>query len=100
MAQEFASRFYKSQAWKKCREEYARQHKYLCENCLEHGLYRPGEIVHHVIPLTPENIEIPEITLSFSNLRLVCRDCHAAEHDTKKKFRRFVVDSCGNVTAR
>lgn len=50
----------------------------------EHGLCvrcgRPGEIVHHKIYLTPENIDDPNITLNEDNLELLCRDCHAMEH--------------------
>ena len=100
MAREFATGFYKSQAWKNCREEYAKKMRYLCEECLEHGRYKTGEIVHHKIPLTPENISDPTITLSFDNLRLLCRDCHAAEHDQKKKARRYLVDEYGRVTVK
>lgn len=97
---EFAVEFYKSKAWKQCRAEYARQRRHLCENCLEHGMIRPGEIVHHVIPLTPENIESPEVALSFENLRLLCRECHAAEHNERLKDRRYSVEPDGRVIAR
>lgn len=44
------------------------------------GLYTPGEIVHHVIELTPENINDENITLNYSNLELVCRNCHKEIH--------------------
>ena len=97
---EFATGFYKSQAWKDCRAAYAKKANHLCEACLERGLYRPGEIVHHTIPITPQNIDDPGITLSFENLRLLCRDCHAAEHNQKLKQRRFMVDDLGRVTIK
>ena len=92
---EFARGFYKSQAWKDCRESYAKSKRYLCENCLAKGLYSPGEIVHHVINITPENIDDPNVTLNFDNLRLVCRKCHGEEHAHKN--RRYVIDELGNV---
>ena len=44
------------------------------------GRYVPGTTVHHIIPITEKNIGDPSITLSFSNLKLVCQECHAAEH--------------------
>lgn len=81
MSRPFARKFYSSKAWQDCRNEYARRKHYLCENCLRHGIYRPGEIVHHLIELDPVNIEHPEITLNFDNLELLCRECHAAVHE-------------------
>ena len=30
--------------------------------------------------LTPDNINDPAVSLSWSNLRLLCRDCHAKRH--------------------
>jgi 5-methylcytosine-specific restriction endonuclease McrA len=44
----------------------------LCEYCRS----VPGEIVHHVIWLTPDNIHDPGIALARDNLRYACRDCH------------------------
>lgn len=97
MAQEFARAFYNSTAWKRCREEYKRERAYLCEDCLRRGIYKSGVIVHHVEELTPLNINNPEITLNHSNLRLVCRDCHALEHDRRFKNKRYTVDDSGRV---
>lgn len=97
MAREFAASFYKSQAWKNCRAAYAKHARHLCEDCLEHGIYRPGEIVHHVIELTPENISCPEVALDFNNLRLLCRDCHAKVHNARLQNRRYVVDRDGKI---
>ena len=61
----------------------------MCERCLAHGLYIPGEIVHHKIHLTPENISDPNVSLNFDNLELLCRNCHADEHTRLKKRYRF-----------
>lgn len=94
--QDFAKDFYKSKAWKDCRKAYRQYRHGLCERCLEKGIYKPGEIVHHKIHLTPFNIHDPDVALGFENLMLVCRDCHAALH---KPERRFRVDDLGRVTA-
>ena len=78
MARDFAKKFYNSKEWKKCREAYKQSRFGICERCGE-----PGEEVHHIIYLTPDNINNPEITLSFENLELLCSSCHSKEHNEK-----------------
>ena len=96
MAKDFAIKFYRT-AWKRCREGYAKKVGYLCEDCLSKGIYKPGEIVHHKIELTPENINNPAITLSWDNLKMVCRDCHAAYHEKNGDKKRFKFDENGEI---
>lgn len=96
MAKEFAKKFYSSGAWVNCRNGYAAYRGYLCENCLAKGIYKSGEQVHHIIELDPTNIDNPEISLSWDNLKLLCRDCHAKEH-SKKKDRRYIINDNGEV---
>ena len=91
---EFAKAFYKSAAWKRCRDGYAKAAGGLCERCLEKGLYNPGEIVHHKTALTPDNVNNPAVTLAWDNLQLVCRNCHAELHGAEKRYR---VDELGRV---
>lgn len=95
---DFAKSFYKSTAWQQCRASFAKSKGGLCERCLAKGLYSPGEIVHHKIHLTPENINDPRVSLSWDNLELLCRDCHADEHSAHS--RRYIVDEGGRVTIR
>lgn len=80
MAQIWARKFYNSKAWKNCRELYKQSKNGLCERCLRKGKYSAGEEVHHKIWLTPNNINDPDITLSFNNLELLCASCHTYEH--------------------
>ena len=84
---DFAKTLYKSKAWQRTREAYASSVGRLCEICLKQGIYKTGEIVHHKIVLTPDNINNPDITLSWDNLQLVCRDCHAKEHGNTKRYK-------------
>lgn len=93
--QEFAEKLYKSKAWQKCRKAYIAKVGGLCECCLAHGIYTPGEIVHHRIHLNPSNVSDPEVALSFKNLELLCRECHGKEHGKIEK--RFKVDELGRV---
>lgn len=88
MAKEYARKFYSSQAWNNCREEYKKKVNYLCERCLAKGIYKHGDIVHHKIFISPNNINDPKITLDHDNLEYVCRDCHAEIHIAKKEAYR------------
>ena len=114
MAKEWAKQFYSSKRWQDCRNGYAAMRGYLCENCLKQGIYKPGAIVHHVEELTPLNITNPEIALGYSNLELLCRECHKEIHgiggrwdavnqkkkEAKRQRQRFTIDASGKVTAR
>ena len=91
----FAEAFYNSPAWKSTREAYKKSRGGLCEICYGKGLIRPGVIVHHKIHLTPENITDINTALSFDNLQLVCRECHAQIHDRRQ--RRYRLDELGRV---
>lgn len=91
---EFARTFYKSKAWQNCRKTYAQSVGGLCEQCLKNGIYKAGEIVHHKTALTPDNIKDPDVSLSWDNLELLCRDCHAKAHGSTKRYK---VDEMGRV---
>lgn len=91
---EFAAFFYKSKAWQNCRSAYAKSVGGLCEQCLKRGLVKTGDIVHHKIKLTPDNINDPAVALSWDNLELLCRDCHAKAHGAA---RRYKVDEMGRI---
>lgn len=97
MAKDYAKSFYSSKCWQNCRNDYAAMRGHLCEDCLKRGIYKPGVIVHHVEELTQFNIENPEVTLNWNNLRLVCRECHIKEHDKRTKDRRFIIGPDGEV---
>lgn len=96
MARNFAQKFYKSKAWKETRDAYAASVGWLCERCLAAGLYTPGEIVHHKIHLNIQNINNAEVSLSWDNLELLCRECHANMHKTQLS-RRYIVSDDGCV---
>lgn len=93
---EYAEGFYKSKAWQKCRASYIKSVGGLCEDCLAKGIYKSGDIVHHIEHITPQNITNTSITLDWNNLRYVCRDCHAKEHNNKPN-RRYQINDDGSV---
>lgn len=73
MAKPWAKRLYNSAAWRKCRESYIASAFGLCES---KGCGKPGYIVDHIVELTPENINDPNITLNHENLQYLCLVCH------------------------
>lgn len=95
---EFAREFYSSTAWKKCREAYKKSRGYLCEECLRKGKYVPGEIVHHKVHIDLDTITDPNVLLNWDNLEVLCRECHAKEHDNSKK--RYKINKDGTASLR
>lgn len=59
----------------------------LCERC-----GKPGRIVHHRQALRPQDMGNPKRTLGWSNLELLCHQCHDAEHLAQKPRCRFDLD--------
>ena len=57
-----------------------------------------GDIVHHKVYLTQDNITDTAITLSFDNFELLCFDCHNKEHNANASIRAgFGFDADGNI---
>jgi 5-methylcytosine-specific restriction endonuclease McrA len=79
MAKPFAIKFYKSKAWRTVRAQVLRRDHYSCVDCD----CRASE-VHHIIELTPDNIDNPDISLNMDNLESLCWDCHNKR--TKKRI--------------
>ncbi len=94
--QSWAEGFYKSQSWKSIRDTAMKRDAHLCVDCAKHGRVTPAEEVHHIIPLTPDNINDTNITLSLDNLVSLCRECHKARHGARQ--HRYKVDELGRVT--
>ena len=75
MSKDYAKSFYNSQAWRDTQAAYMASQYYICERCGS-----VARIVHHIQYITPQNIQDPNITLSWDNLQALCIDCHNAEH--------------------
>lgn len=63
----------------------------------------PAEIVHHKIPLTADNMNDLNISLSWKNLQALCRQCHAEVHDdmyAERTGRRYKINNNGKVIIR
>lgn len=91
---EFAESFYKSTGWKNCRDAYLKSKGGLCEECYKMGKIVPAEEVHHIVFITPDNVNDPNVTLNFGNLVALCRECHRRKHTNRK---RYTIDEYGRV---
>lgn len=96
MAKDYARAFYNSGVWKKTQALYLESQNYICEDC--GGV---ACIVHHIKHIAPDNIEDPEITLDWDNLKAVCYECHAIEHmGSAARLGGIAFDADGNVVKR
>lgn len=86
-------RFYKSDKWKVARAIKIASAGGRCEKC---GAI--GTEVHHIIHLTPENINDPSITVNQENLMLLCNECHNKEHGRFGGAKECEFDADGNLT--
>jgi 5-methylcytosine-specific restriction endonuclease McrA len=93
MAKPFARAFYKSPAWRTARQAALRRDGYTCQRCGD----RATE-VHHIIELTPDNINDPRIALALNNLESLCHTCHTKEtQDTADIISGFYFDENGQA---
>lgn len=102
----FAHKFYHSRAWQDVRGFVWDRAHGLCERCLEKGEYKPADVVHHKIPLSPMNMGDPDISLNPERLVALCHDCHSEAHkelgvgmlgSARPTARRVGFDKFGNV---
>ena len=92
--------FYRSQAWKDTRRNYKQSVGNLCERCLKKGIIASADVVHHIVPLTADNIGDINLSLNWDNLQALCRKCHAEAHDeiyARRSRRRYKIDEQGKV---
>lgn len=71
--------------WKKLRQLYLSSHP-LCECCLEKGIIKPTEDIHHIKSfMSVDNKEERErLAFDEDNLMSLCRECHNEIHNRKK----------------
>lgn len=79
-------------AYRHVRRVYLASHP-LCEKCLEQGIIRKSEEVHHKRHLLSAKTlsEMISIATDMENLEALCRDCHMAEHNKNVIDERFIV---------
>lgn len=73
MAKDWTKGFYQSKAWRAARAAALRRDVFTCQMCEGWATE-----VHHIIELTPENINTP-LAYDLDNLQSLCWLCHSKE---------------------
>ncbi|KAA6338638.1 hypothetical protein EZS27_013381 [termite gut metagenome] len=79
------SDIYNTPQWKRLRNAKYIENP-LCERCLEKGIIKPAEHIHHIISFmqTDNQLRRLELAFDYSNLQALCTDCHNEIHNHKK----------------
>ena len=86
------NRFYRSAAWQQARLIKITSANGRCEKC--GGV---GEEVHHIIYVSPSNVNDLNVSLNQENLILLCKECHNKEHERFNKIKQKF-DGDGQIT--
>lgn len=82
------SQFYNSKEWHDLRNFKWKESNGLCELCLKKGIVEQGIEVHHKVPIEKNW----ERRLDYTNLILLCPDCHNHEHNRESELQKFLND--------
>ncbi|QNO14933.1 AAA family ATPase [Alkalicella caledoniensis] len=77
---EILQRFYASDEWQKFRLVIISERGLKCEHCGERVANARQLTLHHIIELTPENVNDAAIALNPNNVLVVHHDCHNKIH--------------------
>src|SRR5688572_3581902 len=77
--------FYQSSRWHRLSLQFRKKNP-LCKRCLDKGITELGEVVDHVIPLTPW-IDMGNDPYDYTNLQTLSKSCHSIKTiEDKKKY--------------
>lgn len=88
-------RFYRSDTWKMARAIKIASASGCCEICKQ-----PGQQVHHIVHLTPQNVSDPSISINQENLMLLCDSCHNKQHNRFTSKADYTFDADGNLISK
>ena len=78
-------KFYNSSKWRRVQKYIRAKKRGLCEEC-----GKAGWEVHHIIPLTLENVNNDEVAIGEDNLQLLCTSCHNSKRSVENQIRNDV----------
>ena len=96
MAKKFSKKLYNSKEWRNIKTFVLNRDLYICQVCGKPN----SKTVHHIVELTPANINSPTITLNADNLITLCEECHRCVHGDytyNKEEVRYLFDTDGNI---
>lgn len=79
-----SANYYNSIQWSNLRRSYIKEHP-LCEECMNQGIVKAAEHVHHIIPFMSGNTDDERWNLltDVNNLQSLCLECHHDKHRHK-----------------
>ena len=99
MAKDYAKKVYQDKRWKKTRQAVLSRDNYLCQNTIN-GVKceKPASEVHHIVYITPSNVNDPNITYNMDNLISLCWECHNNEHHKSETLSSgYMFDDNGDL---
>ena len=95
MAKNFSKKLYNSKDWRNIRQIVLNRDFYICQVCGEPNC----NTVHHIVELTPVNINDIDITLNPENLITLCKQCHDEVHERnyRQEVKWYAFDADGNL---
>lgn len=100
MAKQFSRAFYHSSDWEHARDAALERDAHLCQHCLARGEITPAVMVHHIVELSPANVNDPDIATKPDNLVSLCDRCHKQVHGWIRQGatrQGFGFDADGNL---
>lgn len=89
-------RFYHSARWRRLRALVLARNHGMCERCNR----KPATEVHHIIPVTDENVDDYSISLDEKNLMALCKECHDSIRSEGEKGTVILFDENGDAVAK
>lgn len=86
---------YNTSRWRKLRMSYISDNP-LCEECLNNGIIKEAEHVHHKKEISSgkDELEMKALAFDYNNLQSLCSDCHKKKHDYTINYFLFEDDEC------
>ena len=83
---------YQTAKWKRLRQSKLQLNP-LCELCLEEGIIKPAEDIHHIIsPFSCDPLYKDYYAYDFDNLLSLCKEHHSkihSEHKERQYYNRY-----------
>ncbi len=85
--------FYASDAWRNFRMRLIAERGLLCEHCKEKVVVARDLTLHHIVPLSTENVRDTSVSLNPANVVVVHHACHNQIHkrNVTKEERKVVI---------
>lgn len=86
---DISQKIYNSKTWKQLRNSYFAENP-LCQRCLEKGIVKPADDIHHIKPFLSGKTyeEKLQLAYDYNNLQSLCKQCHSDIHKELNELKR------------